>query len=85
MCEQYFFVALHFKPILAEGTNVIHYVMHSNRTVKEVRFDARCLIYLNYLILNPLGTKGGEINFLFTINFPTENSQLIKKTNTKTV
>lgn len=85
MCEQYFSVVLHFKPILAEGTDVIHYIMHSNRTVKEVRFDDRCLIYLNYLILNPLGTKRGKINFLFAINFPTEYSQLIKKTNTKTV
>lgn len=85
MCEQHFSVALHFKLILAEGTDVMHYIMHSIRTVKEVRFDARCLIYLNYLILNPLGTKRGKINFLFTINFPTEHSLLIKKANTKTV
>lgn len=63
---------------------IVHCIMHSNRIVKEVRFDARCLIYLNYLILNPLGTKGEKINFLFTINFPTEYSMLIKKANTKT-
>lgn len=85
MCEQYFSVALHFKPVLVEGTDVIHYMMHSSRMVNKVRFDARCLIYLNYLILNPLGTKQGKINFLFTINFPTEYSLLIKKANTKTV
>lgn len=29
MCEQYFSLALHFKPILAEGTDVIHSALYN--------------------------------------------------------